>query len=41
VKNISFGAALVALLLGLAPFGPSEAEDSYIYDDPDGNAGYF
>jgi hypothetical protein len=36
VKIISSGAALVALFLGLAPFGPSEAEDYYIYHDPDG-----
>ena len=36
MKIISSGAALVALFLGLAPFGPSETEDYYIYHDPDG-----
>ncbi|MGB7951477.1 MAG: hypothetical protein WCH75_27655 [Candidatus Binatia bacterium] len=36
MKIISFGAVLVALFLGLATFGPSEAEDYYIYNDPDG-----
>jgi hypothetical protein len=36
VKIISFGAVLVVLFLGLAPFGPSLAEDYFIYNDPDG-----
>ena len=36
MKIISFGAVLAVLFLGLAPFGPSQAEDYFIYHDPDG-----
>ncbi|MGB7950091.1 MAG: hypothetical protein WCH75_20595 [Candidatus Binatia bacterium] len=36
MKSISLGAALIAVFLGLIAVTPGQAEDYFIYHDPDG-----